>query len=72
MYHVWGLVSPFNKMIAISFTEHMFVKNRLSRAVATVIDTHLYSVVSLPLTIVSFRVEQWQVFDTNVIVKCLT
>ena len=70
MHHLWGLASAFIKMTVMFFTECLCQKIKFSsHIVAVVIGTRVCSVARLPLTIVTSRFEQWEVVDTNVIVK---
>ena len=59
MYHVWGPVSPVNKMIVVLFSECLCHRIKLSsHVVAVVIGTRVCSVARLLLTIVTSRLEQ--------------
>ena len=71
MHHAWGLVSPFNKMAVMLFTECLCQKLNFHRShVGTLmIGTRVRIVARLSLTIGTSRLEQLEVVDTSVIVQ---
>ena len=72
MHLVWGLVSPVNQITVMLFAECLCQELKLATyIVAVVIGTHVCSVARLALTIVTSRLEHWEVVDKIVIVKPL-